>query len=684
VEKEDRFQLYGEVNADLNEDHKFHAELLYSETDVPDWNTSPSYLALQTSYGSASNPVTGGLLTVPGYFVPNTNPGYIAYSAANPGQINPAAAGIQYLGVQYRPFSYGGNPAFNYGPSVGERTYTAFRTSAGLKGKFSNGLNYDVALTYGQEEGTRFGYDSVAALYQLALRGYGSLASDKSGDSVGGCTAAETANYTTNAGNTALGCYYFNPFSNSAPANSITGVANPNYNAAVANSADLTRWFFRRTSTAQVSRLFVLDAAFSGQTGIELAGGNVAWALAFQYRKDFFQSTYDNLTNLAVTPCIDTPLTGTTNCAVKNGPFLFLGGGSESNLNGDVFAYAGELAIPVTDDLQVQLAARYEDYGGRTGSTFDPKISIRYQATDFLAFRGSVGSTFRGPARTSLAPGSVTSLSFLGGSFRAVDVFGNPDLAPESAMTYSAGVILNVGSLKATLDWWKFNFDNPIVAESGTSIFTKFFSNAANCTDPAYAGLKSRITLQGACAAANVSRVKTFAVNGPPVSTSGVDLLADYRMDDVWGGAVKVGTSMTYTLDYKVEPFTVEGVVVESGYDAVGKLNYQLFATSLPKLKGSVYAEYTRGDHNLRWTVNYVDSYVDQRTTIVGAGKTIDKWITHDLAYRAFLPYDITFTAVIDNVLDEDPPFARLDLSYDPFTASGLGRTVKIGAVKKF
>lgn len=64
---------------------------------------------------------------------------------------------------------------------------------------------------------------------------------------------------------------------------------------------------------------------------------------------------------------------------------------------------------------------------------------MRWQITDIFALRGSVGTTFRAPPLTSLDPGQVTSLQFLGGAFRAVDVVGNPDLDPEKATTYSIG-----------------------------------------------------------------------------------------------------------------------------------------------------------------------------------------------------------------------------------------------------
>ena len=680
VEIEDRFQFYGELNADLSDTTTFHLEMLYAETQVPEWNTSPSYLALQTPTALTSPSVAAGLTpaVLRGFYVPVTNPGF---SVGFPGTLPPGTTAVHIPGVRYRPFGHGGNPAFGFGPSEGEREYSAFRISGGLKGEFDNGITWDFALTYGGETGYRSGYDTVVSRFQLALRGYGSLAG--SADS---CTAAETANWTTNAGNTALGCNYFNPFSNSVPGNSLTGAANPGYQPTVANNPDLVRWFFPKIWTEQKTTLFVADAVFTGKTGITLAGGDVAWALGAQFRRDTFASNYSNMSNGDVNPCIDTPINGDTSCTVRNGPLMFLGAGFESDLSGDAYALFGELAIPVADSFQVQLAARYEDYGGAVGSTFDPKISARWQMTDWLALRGSAGSTFRGPPITSLAPGSVTALSFIAGSFRAIDIFGNPDLEPESANTYSLGFILDVGGLKATVDWWSFDFANPIIAEPSASIVAAMFpgGSTVNCGAPAYAGLQSRFQFQGACSTATIARVRTQVVNGPAVQTSGFDFLVDYDFGEVFGGDLRVGSSVTYTSEYSVEAFTVEGVAVEAAFDAVGLLNYQLGPTSLPQLKGSGFVEYTRGAHNLRWTVNYVDDYLDQRAAITGAGKTIDKFITHEIDYRVLLPWDTTVVVSVDNVFDEEPPFARLDLNYDPFTASGLGRTWKISATKKF
>jgi iron complex outermembrane receptor protein len=65
-------------------------------------------------------------------------------------------------------------------------------------------------------------------------------------------------------------------------------------------------------------------------------------------------------------------------------------------------------------------------------------------------------------------------------------------------------------------------------------------------------------------------------------------------------------------------------------------------------------------------------------------GRTVDAFMTHDLVYRVNMGWETTVTASVFNLLDEEPSFARLDLSYDPFIANPLGRYWKVGVNKRF
>jgi iron complex outermembrane receptor protein len=685
TEEENRYQVFAQLKQDIGESVEFHVEGLFAETDVPEWKTSPSYAVLQPAI-VIPNPA-GGAPLFSGYTVSAQNPGVQAFIAAHPtittvqGLTAPSAAlmgsGVFLPGSTFRPYALGGNPLFGNGPSEGERNYKGSRLSLGLSGDVGDSFGWDVAATYMEEKARRTGRDTLVSRLQRALNGLGGP----------DCAAGSAPG--------SAGCLWYNPFANGIVGNGVTGAANPEFADAGDNrNPELIDWLFPNGFTETTTETLVFDAVVNGRTGWQLGGGNVGWALGGQYRENKRDTQVDDFTNLEITPCPNS-VDGGAGCAPgqpATGPFVFLGGAFEQELKQDVYAVFGEVHLPILDNFEAQIAARFEDYGGRVGNTFDPKLSLRWQVADWLALRGSVGTTFRGPPENQLAEGSVTSLQNIAGTFRAVDTFGNPDLEPESAETFNVGMIVRAGAFSASLDYWNFDFDNPIVIEPVGGIVTAMFPGGANpaapnnCGVAGFENLQARFTFNGACAPANIARLSVGYVNGAPVKTDGIDGSFQYDFDGVLGGSLGLGLNMTYVLSYEIDPTVVEGVTVARAFDAVGLLNYQTTTVPLPEWKANAFIEYSAGAHNLRFTTNYIDGYTDQRTLAVNPtlGKNIDEFITYDLNYRVELPWQMRLIASVENLTDEDPPFVRLELAYDPFTASAIGRVYKLGLTKRF
>jgi iron complex outermembrane recepter protein len=679
VEDEDRYQAFVDFNIDVNENTELHVDALYAYTEVPNWHTSPSYALLQTPKASAVTPFVAGFANA-FFFVPANNPGYIDYAATHPGALG--AGGALY--VAGRPYALSGNPLFDFGPSFGERNYEAMRLSIGLNGALTDAIRYDVNSTYGEEEAYRTGRDTVVNRFQRALRGMGGPDCD------------------FNVGVPGVGpCMFFNPFASSMPANAITGAGagrpgpydyDPTLNGGANENPDLINWFFPQVWTRDTMTLWTTELVLSGDLGFELGGGAVQWAAGVQHREETYERELDDITNIAINPCINSVDLNDDTCAVATGALGFLGSSSEQTLERDVNAVFGELSIPFNDAFEMQVAARYEDYGDEIGSTFDPKISARFQLSEWFALRGSAGSTFRGPSLTSTTDGNITALQEVLGTFRAVDIFGNPGLEPESANTYNVGAIFDTGRIFATLDYWVFDFENPIIAEPLAGIVATMFPGGlpTNCGDPDYAALEARFTFTGAgCAGApgTIARVRTNYVNGSPIQTSGIDFQFNADFDNIVGGTLTLGTGATYVIEYQVDPVSIEGFTlapVQPGFDAAGQLNYQTTVYPLPQLRGNVFAEWSGANHNLRLQVNYIDGYTDQRLAITGNGKEIDAFITADLNYRLDLGSNATFVVGVQNLTDEEPPFARLDLNYDPLTGDPIGRVIRVGLRQSF
>jgi len=205
-------------------------------------------------------------------------------------------------------------------------------------------------------------------------------------------------------------------------------IARPAINPAVKPNSRITRHESPTGTKARTTQT-VFDVIFSGKTGLSLPGGDVGFALGGQYRRNTYARLYNQESNLDIYPCPGTPLNPAATCSPQTGALGFLGTNRNGRSESDVIAAFTELQLPITDSLDLQLAARYENYGGTVGSTFDPQARAKFQVTDWLAIRGGVGTTFRGPPSQSLA-GNLTSLQIIGSSFRAIDINGNPNLAP--------------------------------------------------------------------------------------------------------------------------------------------------------------------------------------------------------------------------------------------------------------
>ncbi|WP_179187146.1 TonB-dependent receptor domain-containing protein [Sphingomonas sp. TZW2008] len=712
VEPEERFQAYLETEFDVTDDASLRFTGLYSFTNTR-VTSSPSYLpTLPPSTNAAFG--NGALFIIPGYSPALRD--YCTLYGAQAGCTRNAAGALDSaagLPVLFRPFLLGGNPLFDNGSNdrgsaVSKRDTEALRFTAEANVRLTDNLDFSTGFTFSEYLRDYDGTDTFGDLLQNALAGFGGpTCAYASTASRAGLSAAQLAAL---AGTN--GCTYFNPFSTGVPRNAVTDVANPNYagtrnpagfnlapGAGLINDLSTIDLFFRTPNTQIRTRQFVGDFALSGRTGLRLwADKDIGFAIGAQYRKNTFSTQLNADANLATNPCPGTPLNPNATCNPLTGALGFLGTNFQRFAQADVYALFAELQVPIIDAINLQLSARYEDYRGNVGSTFDPQARVKIELTDWLGLRGGVGSSFRGPPPQNLS-GSGVSLQVIGTGFRAVEVFGNPNLEPESATTYNGGVLIDSGPFNASLDYWRYDFKGPIESEPVSGLATALFgaSGTANCGNPAFAALQSRFTFNAAgCGINNVSRLRTQVFNSANVKTSGLDFTASYR-GELGPARITVGGAATYVIDYKIDDLIVENILVQPAFNAVGLLNFQTTAYPIPQWRGNWYVQGDAGPHSLRLQFNYVDGYTDQRGAAIygpnlgalgGAsvtrGKEIGSWRTFDATYRLALESGTTFTLAAVNIFDRDPPFARLDPNYDSFTASPLGFTLKAGVSQAF
>lgn len=687
IEETHQYQLYGEVNFDLTDDIKWHTEALYSKTDIPDYRVSPGYGPSYGINGTAS----------PLYIIPAANPGaqnFLATAGYTPAQIASIVQVNPVAGL-WRPIAAGGNPLTGgRGGQQLERETELWRVSSNVSGKLTDEIGFDVAMTYGHSVYRATARDILTTRLDRALRGFGGPS----------CVSTNPAD----AGNAAAGCYWFNPFSSAVSTDTALGGGNPRAVASLANRADVLNHLFYQARTSAETNTFVVDAALNGELPFELPGGAPKWAVGYQYRWSDFSTVLDPLLDARVNPCT---IPGDSSCVPSGnrpGPFMFLTINNPIDVSQKTQSLFGELNIPVTEDINAQAALRYESYGD--DSTLNPRVAVKWQVHPIIGLRATWETTFRNPP-ANLLGGSALSLpqvTAANNQSRTVETVGNPDLEPEKGTDYSLGVVFEWNGLRGSVDYWHYKIEQQITAVPFNSITAAVIpgnlpGSAANCASP----FAQYVTFSVPCAVArgqDISGVRTFNVNGPTLETSGVDYNVDYTFPDLFGGDLRLGASATQTLKLRQGAFTFNGSTIQAPLDALGKANYDV-ATQAPKWRANFYVEFERDIHNIRLVADYDGKLKDDRPSlflpnintnptggyvldpannVAAGGSTVKANLVFDLHYRVLLPQDFTVTASVLNLADKDPPFARLPYTYDPFVASGVGRSYKVSVRKKF
>lgn len=431
-------------------------------------------------------------------------------------------------------------------------------------------------------------------------------------------------------------CLYFNPF-----ASALTGEG-------TVNSPALLAYLVGPLSFDANSKLSSLETVFTGELG-ELPGGNVGIALGAQYRSEELSYDYNDQAN------------------ADN--FLFLIGNPDFGDTRRVSALFTEFALPVSATVDLQLAARYEDYGQGVSST-DPKFTLLWRPSLQVSVRGSIGTSFRAPSLYQ-SFGTQTTLAELidpnvgTPQFFPVRTKPNPSgvpLQPEQAHVTNFGVSWSpTDNVELGIDYWSFAYDDVIIQQNPQAILNAAANGDTNAAMQVIRDAGSGLLLQ----------VDTYYANASSLDTDGVDLSWKYD----FGGErnFTVGAEATYVSSYDlVDP--------QAGDIAgVGRRNFSNFGTSVPQWRANTYFNWRSDRHAINVYLRYIDSYEDDEVAL-GQGpeayKKIDSFLTTDAQYNYRFRGDggptLAFGAI--NLFDERPPHVATNGGYDSKVHDPRGR----------
>ncbi len=662
AEESRQIRAFAELNGEVGDRSRYHLEALWAEATVPNWLTTPSYPPI--------SPYNGTQLIQPDH------PGRSVFCQSY-GQ----SAGFATRGeCLENDWYFFGRMVGNSGPPrTLRRDLRTQRIAASLERDLElfgeREAAFEVAASFSRSAGNANLPGEYLYRKFLAFRGFGgpncgvgvvvdpSTPSGMALGPVGGAVAGQG------------GCMYYNPFSSAhqhsaQPGATYHGSANPDYVPGMENTQELIDWMNDEVNLDNAANLVTVDAMLRGTAVEEVAD----YAFGYQFRRLSVSAVPNEAADLAINPC---PVPGDRSCLEKVGPFHFTTGFYNYDDAQTVHRFFAESQLELGDRIRGQVAANYEFHG--SVRSFDPKVALRVALAGPLALRASVQTTFRTPSVDDLNEDLHTSLEYVSeaGIYKAIDTYGDRHLVPERAFTYNVGLNLQLPRLRASLDYWDYDFRDVIDVLPYAGI-----SSLYDMGGSARAAIQQFVTCPdgrgtGSCDVQSVERIEVRNVNWPGIEMSGFDLHASARIP-VGEAVVSLGLDGTYTNQFFVRALDVGGTEVFAEHDAAGKLNWgNPIAPPLPQWKSSLSAGYHFGDYSLVNHLHMVAGYTNE--LFVGTDfEEIDQFVTWDLNVLRRASSKLDIGLYVMNALDADPPHVRWEQSYDGYTHSPKGRRIKM------
>ncbi len=571
-------------------------------------------------------------------------------------------------------------------PRTVEVKTNAFRLVSGLSGEW-NGWDWESAITLSRSKSDQDAIAGIYNRYQYNAAVAGELCSDKS-----------IADYDYDADS--LSCNN---------GSELVGMYNPFLEGDSANDALLAMTQEKPTREGK-STVYGWDARMSGEL-FELNDQTISAAFGVEARKE---------------KITDKPSTN-AQARAENEYLVDVYGFGSSLSSADRFQWGAfaEFYIPVTDELEFQLAGRYDDYDD-FGDTFNPKIAVSYRPIDELIIRASWSTSFRAPSLTQAgvelrtttatydcgANQAVADLYCEGfGDERSPNVLelGNRNLKAEESESISYGFAYSpTKDTTLTVDYWRFEHEK-LVDTDMTGVLAEAIGDASlrHCgivpegekgisyeEDLCLVTDDSGLTIEEQ--GANLTEILDAWVvfDDPrnaelPLYRDHVILLENTGEQNVSG--VDLGFDQYFDFDAGTLSFNVDAthyIEFERNKPGSDRTEELIGTWRYPKNIASIKVGWSQGNFYGSLTANYTDSYSDdieglrgrQIDELYDLGKLndneerdVDSWTT----VRANVGYDfdnMNINLTVNNLFDEKPPVAYgSSRGYDSINHNAMG-----------
>ncbi|MFT6131358.1 MAG: iron complex outermembrane receptor protein [Shewanella sp.] len=394
-----------------------------------------------------------------------------------------------------------------------------------------------------------------------------------------------------------------------------------------------------------------------GFDAFELPGGAVAHYVGMEYFDQQYSEVYDAQSEAGL-----------------------IGGSAGNSAGGDrqVWAMFYEAVLPLTDDIELNIAARYDDYSD-FGDNVAPKVSVRWQALENVVVRASYSEAFRAPsldqlyAATTFSADDGTDYAFC--ESNSIDIANcsetqydtyitaNKDLGPETSEYINFGVAWDIiDDIGIKVDYFNLNIDDVISRRSITNVMRGVAAGTLAETDTFY--VNRAPTTDGTLGRA--LEVGTGYGNSDKLEITGIDVSFNAKFETSVGD-IGFNWNNSFVLDYIEE--------VEGGSSAQDIAGW----SGAPDYKSNFTTNYAMGDHSVSWNINYTSSTYENDDT-----GHLDSWLIHNLSYVYDAGNYGQVLLGINNVTDEDPVLSSTG-TYDNYELyNNYGREYRASYTLKF
>ncbi|MGI9287014.1 MAG: TonB-dependent receptor [Pseudomonadales bacterium] len=322
---------------------------------------------------------------------------------------------------------------------------------------------------------------------------------------------------------------------------------------------------------------------------------------------------------------------------------------------------------PGVHSLELDLAARYSHYND-FGDTSNPRIAVKYRPIAPLLLRASYAEGFRAPsllelnqissqsqdmlqdpcadsANVGVLMGCVSQSDNTRVQFLTLNG-GNQDLLPEDSEYSSYGFVWSSSrwqGFTASLDYYNISQRNVVNADAQ-------FILDQNAATGAFSDRVERD------AAGELQKITATNINIGERKVSGWDIAMNYNFPRTRYGRYFLSFNAANIHQYQEQPFpdaqrrNLEGQFVDEASEGRG---------ALPKWKYNLGMYWKHKQWQANYTLHYI-SALDEEIPGLADRRTIDRSKTHDvqLSYLFLIANGLRVTFGIDNLFDENPPFA--------------------------